>query len=84
MKFIDKLKITKKAAEMSMGGVTKKVEELTGKKVKEIQAKEEAFKEKELALLAKFEDLLEENFKEIKSNQRIILGRLNEIKTELK
>ena len=76
MKFLDKLKVAKEATKLGLGGTTGKI--------KEIQEQDRKFKEEELKLLGKFEDLLEKNFREIKGTQSIILSKLNEIQQELK
>lgn len=57
MKFMEKLKVAKDAAGMGLGGTLGKIDE--------IQKKEAVFKEKELELLGKFEDKMDDNTKKL-------------------
>ncbi len=70
MKFMEKLKVAKDAAKMGVDGTLGKIDE--------IQKKEAIFKEKELELLGKFEDKLDE----VLENQELILLKLEEVKQE--
>ena len=69
---IDKLKVTKEAMKMGVGGMQKKVDQL--------QQVDKDFKQKELAILEKFEDKLEI----ITENQNLILKKLNLIHGDVK
>lgn len=72
MKFMDKLKVAKDAAGLGLGGVKGKISE--------IQKQDIEFKKKELEILEKFE----EELNAIRSNQKIIIAKLNEIELVLK
>lgn len=69
---LDKMKIMKEAAKMGVGGMKTKVDEL--------QQTEKDFKEKELAILEKFEDKLESIIK----TQKTVLAKLNSIEQVVK
>lgn len=71
MKLIDKIKIAKEAAKMGVGGVQGKI--------LEIQKQDIEFKKKELEILGKFEDKIDE----VLGNQKLILSKLNEIAQEM-
>lgn len=72
MKFFDKIKVAKEAAQLGMGGVKGKISE--------IQKQDLEFKEKELKILGKFEDKIDS----VLSHQKLILSKLNEIEQEMK
>ena len=72
MKFMDKVKVAKDAATLGLGGVKGKITE--------IQKQDMEFKKKELEILEKFE----EELNAIRSNQKIIIAKLNEIELVLK
>ncbi len=67
LKFTDKLKVAKEAARLGLGG--------TKQKIGEIQKLDAEFKEKELAILEKYEGLV----LQVLSNQKIILEKLDRL-----
>lgn len=64
MKFMDKIKVAKDAAKLGLGGTMGKIDE--------IQKKEAVFKEKELVLLGKFEDKMDDNTKKLDKILKIL------------